>query len=245
MFSGFPFVLRMRPSTRLLAAATRFLEPGAPTGLTGLFTHPAPRSALIYLYSSTLDKLKALPESSVYRQSTEALTKHRLKIVESVEPVGYREWQERAKKQLAEHSASQENGKANGGQVVRTVQNGREFVVTKLEPEYDETEVEWDGEKGSPVLEGTRTSAERSNQAQLGRTTPVEEKTVQWEPEPQLDAEQTAEIENKIGAGLIEEVIQVAEGELKLVDAMTQSKVWEELEEKPSPGQWTYFERKT
>jgi hypothetical protein len=34
-----------------------------------------------------------------------------------------------------------------------------------------------------------------------------------------------AEIENKIGAGLIEEVIQVAEGELKLVDAMTQSKV--------------------
>lgn len=32
-------------------------------------------------------------------------------------------------------------------------------------------------------------------------------------------------MENKIGAGLIEEVIQVAEGELKLVDAMTDSKV--------------------
>lgn len=32
------------------------------------------------------------------------------------------------------------------------------------------------------------------------------------------------ELENKIGAGLIEEVIQVAEGELKLVDTMVQSK---------------------
>ena len=34
-----------------------------------------------------------------------------------------------------------------------------------------------------------------------------------------------AEIENKIGAGLIEEVIQVAEGELKLIDTMTEAKV--------------------
>lgn len=33
------------------------------------------------------------------------------------------------------------------------------------------------------------------------------------------------ELENKIGAGLIEEVVQVAEGELKLVDTMIQSKV--------------------
>jgi hypothetical protein len=33
------------------------------------------------------------------------------------------------------------------------------------------------------------------------------------------------EIETKIGAGLIEEVIQVAEGELKLVDTMLQAKV--------------------
>lgn len=32
------------------------------------------------------------------------------------------------------------------------------------------------------------------------------------------------ELENKIGAGLIEEVIQVAEGELKLIDTMVQSK---------------------
>jgi len=33
-----------------------------------------------------------------------------------------------------------------------------------------------------------------------------------------------SELENKIGAGLIEEVIQVAEGELKLVNVMLESK---------------------
>lgn len=35
-----------------------------------------------------------------------------------------------------------------------------------------------------------------------------------------------SEIENRIGAGLIEEVIQVAEGELKLVDVLAKSKVY-------------------
>ena len=34
------------------------------------------------------------------------------------------------------------------------------------------------------------------------------------------------ELESKIGAGLIEEVIQVAEGELKLVDTMIKAKVY-------------------
>ena len=33
------------------------------------------------------------------------------------------------------------------------------------------------------------------------------------------------DLESKLGAGLIEEVIQVAEGELKLVDTMIQGKV--------------------
>lgn len=33
------------------------------------------------------------------------------------------------------------------------------------------------------------------------------------------------EVENKIGAGLIEEVIQVAEGELKLVDVLAKAQV--------------------
>ena len=34
-----------------------------------------------------------------------------------------------------------------------------------------------------------------------------------------------SELETKIGAGLIEEVIEVAEGELKLADTMLQAKV--------------------
>ena|SRR5579862_851386 len=185
----------MRPSSRLLAAAAKILEPGAPTGLTGLFTHPAPRSTLIYLYSSTLDKLKALPESSVYRQSTEALTKHRLRIVESIEPAGYKEWQERAKRQLAEHPGSfrsaEDNTANEDNQHIRSVRDGRDFVAAKVEEEYDEREVEWDGETGSPELEGTRTSAERKNQATIGRVTPRSgEEVVQWEPEPLLDADQ-------------------------------------------------------
>ena len=34
-----------------------------------------------------------------------------------------------------------------------------------------------------------------------------------------------SDLEQKIGAGLIEEVVSVAEGELKLVDVMVQAKV--------------------
>jgi len=40
-----------------------------------------------------------------------------------------------------------------------------------------------------------------------------------------LTTRRVSEIENKIGGGLIEEVLQVAEGELILVDEMVESKV--------------------
>lgn len=40
-----------------------------------------------------------------------------------------------------------------------------------------------------------------------------------------LTGDRIEELENKIGAGLIEEVVQVAEGELRLVDTMVQAKV--------------------
>ena len=82
----------MRPAIRLFAAVTRRLEPGNPTGLTGLSTHGAPRSALIFLYTSTLRKLQQIPEHSVYRQATEALTKQGLSVIESVKPAGYDAW---------------------------------------------------------------------------------------------------------------------------------------------------------
>ncbi|KAI4176542.1 MAG: hypothetical protein LQ346_007865, partial [Caloplaca aetnensis] len=90
--------MAMKPTTRLLAAVKpeRFLTAGNPTGLTGLLTHPAPRTQLLYLYSSTLAKLSQLPAHSVYRQSAEAIAKARLAVVEATKPPGYEEWARRA-----------------------------------------------------------------------------------------------------------------------------------------------------
>ena len=188
----------MRSTFRLLASVkpVRFLEPGSPTGLTGLFNHPAPRSTLIYLYSSTLDKLKGLPETSVYRQSTESLTRHRLKILEAVKPEGYDAWAERAKKRIAEHpdvfntplgGVDHEEGKH-----VKTTHDGRTFVTTQLQDEPDERLEEWDGEAiEAPELEGTRTRAERAGQKDVAVERPGSDaKTVTWEPEPPLDTNQ-------------------------------------------------------
>jgi NADH dehydrogenase (ubiquinone) 1 alpha subcomplex subunit 5 len=54
-----------------------------------------------------------------------------------------------------------------------------------------------------------------------------------------------SELESKLGAGLIEEVIEVAKGELSLIDVIQKSQAWEQLEEAPLPGQWRYFDRPT
>jgi len=56
-----------------------------PTGITGVHPHPEPRKQLLNLYNATLEAVKAIPENAVYRQSVEALTKDRMKIVESTE----------------------------------------------------------------------------------------------------------------------------------------------------------------
>jgi NADH dehydrogenase (ubiquinone) 1 alpha subcomplex subunit 5 len=48
----------------------------------------------------------------------------------------------------------------------------------------------------------------------------------QIEPEPPLSVDQISSIEQEIGAGLIEEVIQVAEGERQLVDTLAEAKVY-------------------
>ncbi|KAF2138437.1 uncharacterized protein K452DRAFT_216233, partial [Aplosporella prunicola CBS 121167] len=238
----------MRPAARLFAAvrpaAQRVLQPGAPTGLTGLFTHAAPRPTLLFLYSQTLDKLKQLPESSVYRQSTEALTRHRANIVESVKPAGYDEWLERVKEQIANEPEIFEKH----GMGVKYNLDGKEFISMKEVQEADEREEEWDSEPvEAPTLEGVRTTEERRGQREeLGEgkpITPDNVKNFRLEAEPSLTADQIAEVENQIGSGLIEEVIRVAEGELELVDSMTKERVWEELCEKPAEGQWKYFER--
>ncbi|GAA5995174.1 hypothetical protein JCM5350_001859 [Sporobolomyces pararoseus] len=50
-------------------------------------------------------------------------------------------------------------------------------------------------------------------------------------------------IEAKIGAGLIEEVIEQAEGELQLAGKMIEWKAWEDLEAPAAPGQWEQFKQ--
>jgi len=106
------------------------------TELFGLAVHPNPRHHLLNTYKKTLESLTQIPPTAVYRQATEALTQHRLSIVESIEDV--------------------------------------------------------------------------------------------------------KEIESKIGAGVIEEVIWQAEDELKLLDKVKEWKIWEPLEDPPQKGQWQY-----
>ncbi|KAJ4300477.1 hypothetical protein N0V88_003152 [Collariella sp. IMI 366227] len=241
----------MRASARLFAAvrpAARYLEPGTPTGLTGLTTHASPRSTLLFLYTSTLDKLKVVPEHSVYRQSVEALTKHRMALVEACVPPGYNEWAVRARELLKQHPEkfTVDSGTVSGAAAIKVERGGQAFVVRHIPGEIDMRDQEWDGELDEgPELEGSRTKEEREDQKLTFQRRDISDvDKVQWESEPQLTAEQISELETKIGAGLIEEVVQVAEGELKLVDIMIQSKAWEPLEEQPAEGQWVYFERK-
>lgn len=183
----------MRAATRLLASVKppRFLEAGTPTGLTGLFTHASPRSTLIFLYKSTLDKLKQFPESSVYRQSTEALTKHRLKIIESAKPDGYDAWEQRMRKAV---EANPDVFKS-GSPLVYELSDKSRFVTATIREEIDEREEEWDGEAyQAPQLEGPRTAFERKNQAaQIGADKEdAGRPDIQYElePEPPLSTQQ-------------------------------------------------------
>ncbi|TVY14879.1 NADH-ubiquinone oxidoreductase 29.9 kDa subunit [Lachnellula arida] len=300
----------MRSTFRLLASVkpARYLEAGTPTGLTGLFTHPSPRSTLVYLYSRTLDAISEFPETSLYRQSTEALTKHRLNIVSAVEPEGYKEWSAKAKQIVSENpEAFARQDKVQGkdvslaGKMTRELSDGKEFIKRRVVPEYDEREVEWDGEKAlkGGVEVGTTVGFEDGTKKlelpEEPLLTVAHEGEVPFHDEifwsvllsglknrqmtitnafkctseflivshlyPVLLADwvleidrrehqanpryRIEEIENKIGAGLIEEVIQVAEGELKLVDVLKRAEVWQDLEEKPVEGQWSYFMRDT
>ncbi|KAG1825989.1 NADH2 dehydrogenase [Suillus subaureus] len=52
------------------------------TGIVGLAVHPNPLPELSNTYNSTLSVLASIPPTSVYRQGVEALTKHKLNIVQ-------------------------------------------------------------------------------------------------------------------------------------------------------------------
>lgn len=185
----------MRSTLRLLASVKpgRYLEPFAPTGLTGLFTHPSPRPTLIYLYSTTLQKLKAFPESSAYRQSTEALTRHRLQIVESTKPAGYDAWLERVKKTVGaepERFASLRQGEGSYA-----------YAGALRDDNSDNPRgEEWDGEKLEATTEGPARTAEQQArwEKELEEATSsaaeadgdFHERHMKWENEPALGAEQ-------------------------------------------------------
>jgi len=108
------------------------------TGIHGIPVHPNPLPALSKTYEATLSLASSIPATSVYRQSVEALTQHKLQIVQD----------------------------ANGD----------------------------------------------------------------------IDA-----VEKQLDEGQIEEALEVANDELKLVSNMIEWKAWESLDEKPAPGQWEYF----
>jgi NADH dehydrogenase (ubiquinone) 1 alpha subcomplex subunit 5 len=191
----------MRASLRLFAAvrpAARYLEAGTPTGLTGVPTHASPRSTLLYLYTSTLDKLKAVPEHSVYRQSVEAVTKHRMSLVEAVVPPGYDEWADKAHKLLEQHpdqfNSNEEGSSVAGARTIKVERGGQAFVVRQIPEKEDQRYAEWDGEVDEgPELEGSRTLEEKEDLRHMFQRRDLadaEIDQVAWEPEPQLTADQ-------------------------------------------------------
>jgi NADH dehydrogenase (ubiquinone) 1 alpha subcomplex subunit 5 len=178
----------MRAAFRLLASVKpgQFIEPGAPTGLTGLLTHPSPRSTLLYHYNATLDKLKQMPESSVYRQSTEALTRHRLAMVEQSKPAGWDEWQQRIKMQVGDDPSNYHVIDTSAGQTI---------VLPSPDPVDERSkEAEWDGETVQTFPEGIRSSKERLPHAKKikGDVDYTPERVfadAKFEPEPQYTVE--------------------------------------------------------
>lgn len=187
----------MRATLRLLAGVkpVRYLQPGAQTGLAGVYTHSTPRSTLLYLYTTTLEKLQAAPETSVYRQSVEALTKHRMAIVQSVKPDGYDEWRQRAQKLVAENPGqfgAVAQTSVDGTASWRVDKGGSTFVILDVPDKIDGRLQEWDGERDEgPELEGVRTAEDRADHILSATRKSLEVNTnVAWEDEPRLTAEQ-------------------------------------------------------
>lgn len=181
----------MRPTSRVLA---RYLEAGTPTGLTGLWTHGTPRSTLLFLYGSTLSKLQSIPPTSLYRQSVEAVTKHRMGLVEKTVPPGYDEWAAKARDLVSKNKEQFRvaSGRIDGSDA-RTVKLGDHiFVVGARHDQGDVRSEEWDGEGDEGAeLEGIRTQEERQDQVLWAERKPLEDhEKVEWEEEPQLTADQ-------------------------------------------------------
>ena len=112
-----------------------------------------------------MDKLKQFPEHSIYRQSTEALTKHRMSIIEKVKPAGLEEWQGRIQKVVDNHP------EAFRKIPVATVGGEKTFNIVWKDTAIEGMKTdEWDDEfVGKPQLEGIRTEEERKDQGMFDR----------------------------------------------------------------------------
>ena len=194
----------MRLSRSLLAQLTsasartpeRFLTPGQPTGLTGLLTHPFPRSTLIYLYQSTLKSLATIPASSAYKTATTNLTNHRLKIVEAVQPAGYVEWRAKAQAVLDENKDAVGTEVFKYGEYAPEAFEARRFAQTGLKKDrgpYSRQD-QWDGRAVGDAIESMRSEEERAaleakqaaEEARMG----FEGKGVDWTDSPALESSQ-------------------------------------------------------
>jgi NADH dehydrogenase (ubiquinone) 1 alpha subcomplex subunit 5 len=178
----------MRAALRLFASVKpgQFLEAGTPTGLTGLLTHPSPRSTLLYNYNSTLDKLKQMPESSVYRQSTEALTRHRLKIIQESIPAGWKEWTEHVEMQIASDP--------DHYKVTKTTDGDMYMLPRDQDVDTRSNKLEWDGEEVQSYPEGIRSMKDRGPAVKRikGDKDYTPERAISnvtFKPEPQYTAE--------------------------------------------------------
>ena len=142
----------MRGAIRLFTAVkpVRFIEPGMPTGIAGLKALHSPRSRLLYLYNATLEKLQQVPSSSLYRQSVENHTKHRMAIVESVVPEGWNEWNDEAiaflKKNRDQISTSQSFVTLESGHRFAVYERGGKPFLVQETVVGDPDAQEWDGD---------------------------------------------------------------------------------------------------
>ena len=75
----------------------------------------------------------------------------------------------------------------DGGKNVKTTHNGRNFVVAQVPQEVDERVLEWDGEE--EVKDAG--PGKMAQTQEMGKKRPgSDEKSVEWVPEPALEASQ-------------------------------------------------------
>ena len=141
-----------------------------------------------------------------------------MRIVEDVKPSGLQEWQERVSKLVDEHPEAFKRVPAMGGEGFNVVYH-EPPPTDYFKTEDDRVNAEY---KSRPQPEGPRFLEEVGDRGEALARDKVgeEQRALRIEAEPPLTVEQVGEVEGKIGAGLIEEVIAVARGEMGLVERM-------------------------